>query len=305
MPYDINQVRSLIHASLAVKKLPITDEVLRYVFRSQGKYLRPRLILSLAENYSGSCSSAHYHIATATELLHNASLMHDDVIDATSMRRGVLTAHEVWSNKVSILGGDFILSKVFDLIAQTKNWACINLFTQASRDLTEGELLQLTFTHHIITAKEYLQIIRRKTSLLFALSLRATLEVSNASNDEKQAAFNFGINYGNVFQLRDDVMDYFYEDGKGRYNDIKEHKLTWPLMVMLARCPENLTQQVQQHLLDKGAITNQLLSAIRQAMVDYNVQEHCVALINKRVDNLMRYNITIDSALLDILRLKL
>jgi len=206
------------------------------------------LILLMAKNF-GRVSSVTQHAAVGLELLHTASLVHDDVVDESSERRGQASVNALYDNKVSVLVGDFILSTALLYVSKTHSEVIVRYLSELGRTLSDGEILQLTnIQNEAITETAYYEIIKRKTAALFEACAAIGAESAGASHDDVEAARKFGQNLGIIFQIRDDIFDYYdsKEIGKPTGNDMLEGKLTLPVihalkstgnaeMMMLAR----------------------------------------------------------------------
>jgi octylprenyl diphosphate synthase len=202
----------------------------------------------MAKNF-GRVSSVTQHAAVGLELLHTASLVHDDVVDESSERRGQASVNALYDNKVSVLVGDFILSTALLYVSKTHSEVIVRYLSELGRTLSDGEILQLTnIQNEAITETAYYEIIKRKTAALFEACAAIGAESAGASHDDVEAARKFGQNLGIIFQIRDDIFDYYdsKEIGKPTGNDMLEGKLTLPVihalkstgnaeMMMLAR----------------------------------------------------------------------
>ena len=193
------------------------------------------LILLMAKNF-GCVSSVTQHAAVGLELLHTASLVHDDVVDESSERRGQASVNALYDNKVSVLVGDFILSTALLYVSKTHSEVIVRRLSELGRTLSDGEILQLTnIQKEAISETAYYEIIKRKTAALFESCAAIGAESAGASDDEVEAARLFGQNLGIIFQIRDDIFDYYdsKEIGKPTGNDMLEGKLTLPVIYAL------------------------------------------------------------------------
>ena len=226
----------------------LLSQVLVHIRQRGGKRMRPMLILLMAKNFS-RVSSVTQHAAVGLELLHTASLVHDDVVDESCERRGQASVNALYDNKVSVLVGDFILSTALLYVSKTHSEVIVRYLSELGRTLSDGEILQLTnIQNEAITETAYYEIIKRKTAALFEACAAIGAESAGASHDDVEAARKFGQNLGIIFQIRDDIFDYYdsKEIGKPTGNDMLEGKLTLPVihalkstgnaeMMMLAR----------------------------------------------------------------------
>ena len=244
---ELEDFISLFNQSLSHDE-GLLSQVLVHIRLRGGKRMRPMLILLMAKNF-GRVSSVTQHAAVGLELLHTASLVHDDVVDESSERRGQASVNALYDNKVSVLVGDFILSTALLYVSKTHSEVIVRYLSELGRTLSDGEILQLTnIQNEAITETAYYEIIKRKTAALFEACAAIGAESAGASHDDVEAARKFGQNLGIIFQIRDDIFDYYdsKEIGKPTGNDMLEGKLTLPVihalkstgnteMMMLAR----------------------------------------------------------------------
>lgn len=244
---ELEDFISLFNQSLSHDE-GLLSQVLVHIRQRGGKRMRPMLILLMAKNF-GCVSSVTQHAAVGLELLHTASLVHDDVVDESSERRGQASVNALYDNKVSVLVGDFILSTALLYVSKTHSEVIVRYLSELGRTLSDGEILQLTnIQNEAITETAYYEIIKRKTAALFEACAAIGAESAGASHDDVEAARKFGQNLGIIFQIRDDIFDYYdsKEIGKPTGNDMLEGKLTLPVihalkstgnteMMMLAR----------------------------------------------------------------------
>ena len=244
---ELEDFISLFNQSLSHDE-GLLSQVLVHIRQRGGKRMRPMLILLMAKNF-GRVSSVTQHAAVGLELLHTASLVHDDVVDESCERRGQASVNALYDNKVSVLVGDFILSTALLYVSKTHSEVIVRYLSELGRTLSDGEILQLTnIKNEAITETAYYEIIKRKTAALFEACAAIGAESAGASHDDVEAARKFGQNLGIIFQIRDDIFDYYdsKEIGKPTGNDMLEGKLTLPVihalkstgnaeMMMLAR----------------------------------------------------------------------
>ena len=244
---ELEDFISLFNQSLSHDE-GLLSQVLVHIRQRGGKRMRPMLILLMAKNF-GRVSSVTQHAAVGLELLHTASLVHDDVVDESCERRGQASVNALYDNKVSVLVGDFILSTALLYVSKTHSEVIVRYLSELGRTLSDGEILQLTnIQNAAITETAYYEIIKRKTAALFEACAAIGAESAGASHDDVEAARKFGQNLGIIFQIRDDIFDYYdsKEIGKPTGNDMLEGKLTLPVihalkstgnaeMMMLAR----------------------------------------------------------------------
>ena len=235
---DLKEFVSLFNQSLSHSD-GLLVSALSYIRQRGGKRMRPLLILLTAKNY-GQVSDVTLHGAVGLELLHTASLVHDDVVDESSERRGQASVNATYDNKVAVLVGDYILSTALLNVSFTGNQTIIQNLAELGRTLSNGEILQLTnIQNQEISEEVYYQVIRQKTAALFeSCSAVGALSVGAAPEQVEQAK-KFGQNIGIIFQIRDDIFDYYdsKEIGKPTGNDMAEGKLTLPVIYALNKYP--------------------------------------------------------------------
>ena len=221
-----------------VKMIP---ELAGHLINAGGKRLRPMLTLASARlfDYGGE---DHIKLAAAVELIHGATLLHDDVVDASSLRRGASTANIIWGNKESVLVGDFIFSRSFELMVEAKNLDVLRSLSHASSVIAEGEVLQLTTQKNVAATFDiYLRVVRAKTAALFAAATEVGAQISGRPADEQIAMRRFGEDFGIAYQLVDDALDYAgfeYALGKSVGDDFREGKMTAPVVFAIRRARE-------------------------------------------------------------------
>ena len=204
---EFNETDKLIRNQINsdVNRIP---KLSKHIINLGGKRLRPMLTISCAKMLKVR-NKNHIKLAAAVELLHTATLLHDDVVDESNYRRGEKTSHTIWDNKSSILVGDFLLGKAFQLMVETNSLECLNILSKAASIIAEGEVLQLVETNNInIRKTNYLKIIESKTAALFSSACEVGGVVSGANKSQKKKLFNFGKYLGTAFQLFDDAFDY-------------------------------------------------------------------------------------------------
>jgi len=227
--------------------------ILKYVSSTKGKELRPILVL-LSASILGKVNSVTIQAAVSLELLHTASLMHDDVVDQTYQRRSKYSVNALWNNKTAILVGDFYLSKSALISAKTENIKITTLLADLGCALSEGELLQLSNESKlIIDEPAYLRVIKKKTAETFAFCTQAGAISLNATSQQEEQLRLFGEYLGMIFQIKDDIFDYFDSDdiGKPTGNDLKEGKMTLPLIYALGKADKNESKPILNMIRNK------------------------------------------------------
>lgn len=216
------------------------QEIIDYIMKSDGKRIRPILLL-LAAKACGEINNTTYNSAITIELLHTASLIHDDVVDESKIRRGMASLNAIYDNKMAVLAGDYFLSTALIKSVLTGNIEIISHVSDLGRDLAEGELNQLSLVKELILDEdEYFQVIRKKTASLMSVCMRIGAMSVNAPEEEVERFTKLGEYLGVCFQLRDDIFDYFTDAiGKPTGNDIREGKVTLPLLYAIKNAPED------------------------------------------------------------------
>ncbi len=237
-----------VFAEILQSDNPLLSEVLDYVYTKRGKQLRPIMVL-LSAGLCRGITDKTIQTAVSLELMHTASLMHDDVVDNTPIRRGDKAIHEKWNNKIAILVGDFMLSKSIELLSSVRNTTILNIVSDMCASLTSGELLQLHAGDSMwISEEQYLQVIKHKTAHLFSACSEAGAVSAGATNRQQNAMRQFGLYLGLCFQLKDDVFDYSdIEDlGKPTMNDLRDGKATIPIIKSLQRATKEEANQIKE-----------------------------------------------------------
>ena len=250
----MSEVDKVISARLD-SGVPLVGEVARYIIAAGGKRLRPALLLLMcgALGYKGT---QHFNLAAVVEFIHTATLLHDDVVDDSTLRRGRPTANESFGNPASVLVGDFLYSRAFQMMVQTQNMRVMEILAEATNIIAEGEVQQLMNMHDAdLNEADYLKVIRSKTAKLFEASARLGAILANSSNDTEEACATYGRSLGTAFQVIDDVLDYdgnATEMGKNLGDDLREGKATLPLILAMQR-GTNEQRQVIHNAIENGA----------------------------------------------------
>jgi octaprenyl-diphosphate synthase len=235
-----------VHFREAVKsRVALLDRIMQYIVRRKGKQLRPMFVL-LSAKLGGEVNDASYRAASLVELLHTATLVHDDVVDEANERRGFFSINALWKNKIAVLVGDYLLSKGLLLSLDNKDHRVLQILSNAVRLMSEGELLQLEKSRKLnLDEKIYYEIIGGKTASLLASSCAAGASTTFENEDAIEKMRLFGEKVGMAFQIKDDLFDYSSEAiGKPTGNDIKEKKLTLPLIYTLNNCDAALRKKI-------------------------------------------------------------
>ena len=255
-------------------KVPLLDKITHYIIRRKGKQMRP-MFLFLTAKMLGETNDKTYDAASLIELLHTASLVHDDVVDDANERRGFFSINALWKNKIAVLVGDFMLSRVLLLSIEKNNIRLLEIVARAVREMSEGELLQIEKARKLdITEEVYFDIIRQKTASL----LSTVCESAAVSVDREDQASNmrkFGELVGLAFQIKDDIFDYgdSKEIGKPTGLDIRERKMTLPLIYVLSKCDiktkKELINIIKNHNEDSKYVKRAIQIVIDNGGIEY------------------------------------
>ena len=235
---DMDSVNALIRARMASEHAPRIPEVTAHLVEAGGKRLRPMLTLAAAR-LCGYDGPFHVHLAATVEFIHTATLLHDDVVDESAQRRGRPTANLLWDNKSSVLVGDYLFARAFQLMVEPGNLRVLDILANASATIAEGEVLQLTAAQDLATTEAiYLQVVRGKTAALFSAATESGAVIAGAREDQVKALFTYGDALGIAFQIVDDLLDYGGNAaviGKNTGDDFRERKLTLPVIKAVAK----------------------------------------------------------------------
>ena len=235
---DMTAVNDLIRDRMASEHAPRIPEVTAHLVEAGGKRLRPMLTLAAAR-LCGYDGPYHVHLAATVEFIHTATLLHDDVVDESAQRRGRPTANLLWDNKSSVLVGDYLFARSFQLMTETNNMRVLAILANASATIAEGEVLQLTAAQNLATDEGiYLQVVRGKTAALFSAATQVGGVIATAPDAQVQALFDYGDALGIAFQIVDDLLDYQGDPnatGKNIGDDFRERKLTLPVIKAIAK----------------------------------------------------------------------
>ena len=264
---DMEAVNDLIKKSL-YSEVALVGELGNYLINSGGKRIRPALVLLSARacHYEGT---QHHQVAAIIEFIHTATLLHDDVVDSSSMRRGKQTANAIWGNEASVLVGDFVYSRAFEMMVKVESMRVMEILAHATNTIAEGEVMQLLNIHNADTSIEhYLDVIHCKTAKLFEAGSELGALISGASEEEISAMARYGMHLGTAFQLVDDVLDYSSnadDIGKNIGDDLAEGKPTLPLIYTIQQGNPQQAQIVREAI-EKGGLDNidAVMKAIKQ-----------------------------------------
>lgn len=251
---DLDLVNALIRQRMASEHAPRIPEVTAHLVEAGGKRLRPLLTLATARmcGYEGPY---HIHLAATVEFIHTATLLHDDVVDESKKRRGRPTANLLWDNKSSVLVGDYLFARSFQLMTETGNLRVLGILSDAAATIAEGEVLQLTAAQDLTTTEAiYLQVVRGKTAALFSAATEVGGVIAGRPEEEVQALFDYGDALGIAFQIVDDLLDYWGSDATGKNvgDDFRERKLTLPLIKAFAAASDDEERAFWKRVIEKG-----------------------------------------------------
>ena len=270
---DMQAVDKLINSYITSNVTPVISELSNHLINAGGKRLRPLLTLAASDlcNYSGA---SHIKLAAAIECIHTATLLHDDVVDESFQRRGKPTANILWDNQSSVLVGDYLFSKSFQLMVETDSLQVLSILADASSTISEGEILQLSAVRNIKTDEStYFKIIEGKTAALFAAATEVGAIISNVEDKEADALANFGKALGISFQITDDLLDYVGSEevlGKNIGDDFKEGKVTLPLIKAISKSSKE-EKRFWEEVINKGMQKSSDLEHALLLMRQHNV----------------------------------
>ena len=262
MKNELDQMNKILVNRLD-SNVDLINQMSHYIISSGGKRIRPLLLLlcARATDYDGDY---HYSMAVVIELIHTATLLHDDVVDQSTTRRGQETANELWGNAPSVLVGDFLYSRAFEIMVEPNSMEIMKILSKATNQISEGEVLQLlNIKNANVTQREYYRVIERKTACLFKAACQIAGILSNSNQKVIEAMGKFGMHLGNAFQIIDDTLDYESDSniiGKEVGDDLSEGKVTLPMIYAL----EKTTKSDKKIL--KDAIQNADASNINQVV---------------------------------------
>jgi octaprenyl-diphosphate synthase len=261
-------VNALIRARLA-SDVVLINQISAHIIAAGGKRLRPLLTVAVARAL-GYAGSQHHQLAAIVEFIHTSTLLHDDVVDQSDLRRGRKTANALWGNAPSVLVGDFLYSRSFQLMVELDSMEVMQVLADATNRIAEGEVLQLLHVGNPETSEsDYLGVIERKTAVLFAAATRLGAMIAGATPATQRACADYGMNLGLAFQIADDVLDYTADAatlGKNLGDDLAEGKATLPLIHAMAKASPERRERLAQIVsaCDTSAM-DEVLAAIRES----------------------------------------
>lgn len=255
--------------------VPLINQIATYLIASGGKRIRPMLTLAATSALGGDMTRAH-GLAACVEFIHTATLLHDDVVDESHERRGQQTANDVFGNQASVLVGDYLFSRSFQLMVADGSLDTLKILSDASAVIAEGEVMQLQLQNDLATTwDQYIQMVGAKTAALFAAACEVGAVVSNAAPDARRAMYDYGYQLGVAFQIADDVLDYSAAAatlGKTPGDDFKEGKITAPVLLALAQADAS-EKAFWQRTIAEGRQNEQDLQQALDYMTIHNVME--------------------------------
>jgi len=270
---DMQAVDAVIRKSL-YSDVVLINQVADYIINSGGKRLRPALVL-LSAGVFGKVEARHHQLAAVVEFIHTATLLHDDVVDESALRRGRATANTLFGNAASVLVGDFVYSRAFQMMVGVQNMRVMEVLSEATNIIAEGEVLQLLNCHDAdITDEAYLKVIHYKTAKLFEAATRLGAIICNATPQDEQAMAEYGMRLGTAFQLIDDVLDLSGDSqdiGKNLGDDLAEGKPTLPLLFAM-RNGSAQQRAVIRHAIEQGGLDE--LPAVIKAVQETGALDH-------------------------------
>ena len=263
-----------------ISKVSLLNKITHYVVNRKGKQMRPMFVFLIAKmSNQGAVNERTYRGASVIELIHTATLVHDDVVDDSDRRRGFFSVNALWKNKIAVLVGDFLLSKGLLLSIDNDDFDLLKIISVAVREMSEGELLQIEKARNLdITEAIYFEIIRQKTATLIAACCAMGAKSVHASEDKVEAMRSFGELIGIAFQIKDDLFDYSDQAiGKPTGIDIKEQKMTLPLIYAINNASSKdkswLVNSVKNHNKDKHRVKQVIAFVKTNGGLDYAVQQ--------------------------------
>ena len=304
----LNKTNRIIDGYLD-SEIPIIPKLGKYFFKKKGKQLRPVMCLlsskMINKNYSNL--KTDIYMSAALEFIHAATLLHDDVIDKGTIRRGQKSINEIWNNKFSVLLGDFMFSKSFQLMTQGKSLKAMEHLSEVSSKISEGEFLQLSNENNVnLKSTEYIKIISLKTAELFGAALKIPAVLTEKNNKEIDNLYKLGINFGIIFQIIDDTLDYFGDKKTGKQigKDFIEGKVTLPIILLLKKISKNNIKNLKE-IFTKSIRNQKDFNFIFSQLKKYEIKKDCLLYAKKyqiKSENILgKYNNKQSKLLKDLL----
>lgn len=280
---DMNRVDALIEERL-YSEVNLINQLSHYIINSGGKRLRPALVLLSAGTFSYK-GNQHINLAAIVEFIHTACLLHDDVVDASRLRRGMETANQRWGNEASVLVGDFLYSRAFQMMVEANSMPIMAIMAKTTNTIAEGEVQQLLNRHDPDTTEaRYLEVIYKKTAKLFQAAAHLGAIISNCVEAQQQALADYGRHVGTAYQLIDDVLDYSATSdklGKNIGDDLAEGKPTLPLIYAMNHSPSAVANMIR-HAIETGGLKD--LENIKVAIEDTGAIKYTAQLAQDEAD---------------------
>ena len=260
---EMNGFRSMLRSSISSDNIFI-DKVVNYILKRKGKQIRP-LFVFLSAGLSGTISNSTYRAAILIEILHTATLIHDDVVDESNYRRGFFSVNALWKSKYSVLIGDYLLSKGLELSVNNNDFKFLGILSEAVKNMSEGEITQLKKSKTLnISEKDYFKIINQKTASLFSSCCEMGSLSSGANKKNVLLMREFGSLVGQAFQIRDDLFGYLSHDiGKPSLNDFKQRKMTLPLIYALSKSNSFEKREILKNIKDFKSV-KKIISFVKE-----------------------------------------
>ncbi|MDR0830519.1 MAG: polyprenyl synthetase family protein [Prevotellaceae bacterium] len=267
----------------------LLKKALSYLTPQRGKQIRPVLVI-LSAKICGDITPISHYLASAFELLHCASLIHDDVVDNSEQRRNRPSLNAIFDNKTSVLVGDFLMAKSANFVYKIGDLEFLNIINELTSQIVEGEMFQSEHAHNFLTEADYYKIISRKTAALFSVCTKSGAISANANEQQIKALAEFGENFGMCFQIKDDIFDYTTKNiGKPTFNDVQEGKITLPLLYSCEQANEKENDRIYD-IINKDKINEHDKSFITKFLKKYNGIKYAETKMNfykeKAVENL-------------------
>jgi len=283
---DMSAVNDLIYRRLQ-SEVVLINQLGNYIVNSGGKRLRPMLVL-LSARACGYHDRMHVHLAAIIEFIHTATLLHDDVVDASELRRGQETANALWGNEASVLVGDFLYSRAFEMMVEVDDMRVMEILSHATNTIAEGEVLQLLNCHDADTTEaRYMEVIQSKTAKLFEAASQLGAVLAGLSPAQEGAMANYGMHLGTAFQLIDDVLDYSAsstEMGKNVGDDLAEGKPTLPLIYAMHNGSKTQATLIRKAIEEGGL---EKIDAVLEAIESTGAIAYTDAIARREADSAM------------------
>jgi all-trans-nonaprenyl-diphosphate synthase len=259
-------------ASLISSDNKFLENIIKHIISANGKRLRPAIVFLIARAlYSDKIWKDHNHLALSIELIHTATLIHDDIVDDAEKRRNKPTINKLWDEKTAVIAGDYILAQSLIKLSEIGNSTISRFFAEVMKEVCEGEIQQHLQHNKVISLKEYIDKSRRKTALLFVLAAKSSAIIGNSTEDKIKSAENFGLNFGIMFQIVDDILNLENNEDKPFLNDLKNGIITAPVIYAIKENPEikNCINQEHREILDYEKLHRMIIetSGIKKAKI--------------------------------------